>query len=183
MFLYSRRCTTFNNILNIWILLTNKNVPLIYSITFCQQKTKDGAPSASKMQYRFMYLIFAAFHNLSPLHNFVWNKQSQVGTSKEDLDQGMAVKGFMQCSHWMLISALLFFISIILHEKQERFWTLVANQDADRQQVLKIFWEIFFADLNVSIICLQVFINLYFLSFWWLWRPRVRYSISIFFGW
>ena len=151
MFLYTWRCITFNSILNISILLANKNFrPLIYSITFCQQKTKDGAPSASKMQYRFIYLTFIAFHNPSPLHNFVWNKQSKVGTSKEDLDQGMVVKGYMPCSQWMLISALFFFIFIILHEKQERFWTLVANQDADRQQVLKIFWEIFFADSKFS---------------------------------
>ena len=67
MFLYTWRCTTFN----ISILLTNKNVPLIYSITFCQQKTKDCAPSASKLQFSFLFfLCLPPFITLSPLHNF-----------------------------------------------------------------------------------------------------------------
>ena len=67
MFLYTWRCTTFN----ISILLTNKNVPLIYSITFCQQKTKDCVPSASKLQFSFLFfLCLPPFITLSPLHNF-----------------------------------------------------------------------------------------------------------------
>ena len=71
MFLYTRRCTTFNSIPNISILLTNKNVPLIYSITFCQQKTKDCVPSASKLQFSFLFfLCLPPFITLSPLHNF-----------------------------------------------------------------------------------------------------------------
>ena len=37
--------TTFNSISIILILLTNKNVALIYSVTICEQKTKDCAPS------------------------------------------------------------------------------------------------------------------------------------------
>ena len=130
MFLYTWRCTTFNSIPNISILLTNKNVPLIYSITFCKRKTKElctvSFQTADFFSFFFFFLfffMFAAFHNPSPLHNFVWNKQRRrkVCSSKKDLDQGMAVQGFMQCSHWMFISALFFFFSIILHEKQERF--------------------------------------------------------------
>ena len=71
MFLYTRRCTTINSIPNISILLTNKNVPLIYSITFCQQKTKDCVPSASKLQFSFLFfLCLPPFITLSPLHNF-----------------------------------------------------------------------------------------------------------------
>ena len=71
MFLYTWRCTTFNSIPNISILLTNKNVPLIYSITFCQQKTKDCVPSASKLQFSFLFfLCLPRFITPSPLHNF-----------------------------------------------------------------------------------------------------------------
>ena len=44
-FFWTCRCTTFNSIPNILILLINKHVPLIYSLTICQQKTKDCAPS------------------------------------------------------------------------------------------------------------------------------------------
>jgi len=156
MFLYTWRCTTFNSIPNISILLTNKNVPLIYSITFCQQKTKDCAPSASKLQFSFLFFLsLPPFITPSPLHNFFWNKQRrrQVRTSKKDLDQGMAVQGRIHAVFAFNVyrCSWFFFISIILHDKQERLWTLVAYQDVDRQQALKIFWEFFFADLKVTI--------------------------------
>ena len=71
MFLYTWRRTTFNSIPNISILVTNKNVPLIYSITFCQQKTKDCVPSASKLQFYFLFFVcLPPFITLSSLHNF-----------------------------------------------------------------------------------------------------------------
>ena len=40
-------CTTYNSVPIILILLTNKNVALIYSVTICEQRTKDCAPSGS----------------------------------------------------------------------------------------------------------------------------------------
>ena len=48
-------CTTFNNIPIILNSLTNRNIALIYSITICEQKTKDCAWSRSfqhKRQHR-----------------------------------------------------------------------------------------------------------------------------------
>ena len=39
----------FKSIRFILIVLTNKNVALIYSITICQQETEDCALSASKV--------------------------------------------------------------------------------------------------------------------------------------
>ena len=69
MFLWTWRCTKFNSIPSILILPTNKNIPLIYSVTICQQKTKDCAPSRSfqhKLQYLCFYM-FLVFHNQSPL--------------------------------------------------------------------------------------------------------------------
>ena len=69
MFLYTWRYTMFKSIPNILIVLTNKNVPLVYSITICQQNkglctdrklpTKTAAPL-------FLYLLPATFHKQSP---------------------------------------------------------------------------------------------------------------------
>ena len=48
IFLWTWWCTKrFNNIPIILILLTNKNVALIYSVTCCEQKTKDCAHEES----------------------------------------------------------------------------------------------------------------------------------------
>ena len=63
------------NIPSILIILTNKNVPLIYSITICQQKTKDCVPPGS-FQYGteeqlFLYLMTVVFHNQSSLITMV----------------------------------------------------------------------------------------------------------------
>lgn len=53
------------------VLLTNKNVALIYSVTICEQKSKDCAPSGSLQHITaaplFLYLIFAALHDKSPI--------------------------------------------------------------------------------------------------------------------
>ena len=80
MFLWTWRCTTFNSTPSILILLTNKIIPLIYSITICQQKTKDCAPSGSfqhKLLHRFfLYFMFVVFYNQSPL--ITMSKRSQV---------------------------------------------------------------------------------------------------------
>ena len=72
MFLWTWKCTMLKRIPIILIVLTNKNVALIYSITICQKKTKDCAPSGSlqhKLQQAllFLSLMFAALHNQSPL--------------------------------------------------------------------------------------------------------------------
>jgi len=71
MFLWTWGCTTFNSIPRILILLTNKYMPLIYSVTICQQKTKDWAPIGSFQHNTaaplFLYLMFVVFHNQSPL--------------------------------------------------------------------------------------------------------------------
>ena len=154
MFLYTWRCTTFNSIPNISILLTNKNVPLIYSITFCQQKTKDCVPSASKLQFSFLFfLCLPRFITPSPLHNFSF--EIKIGDVKSVLQKRTWIREWLFKDSWVNVyrCSWFFFISIILHDKQERFWTLVANQlqDVDRQQALKMFWEIFFADLKVTI--------------------------------
>ena len=57
MFLWTWRCTTFNSIPSILILLTTKHVPLIYCVTFHQQKTKDCAPSGS-FQHNLQHRCF-----------------------------------------------------------------------------------------------------------------------------
>ena len=61
MFLWIWRCTTFNSIPIILILLRNKNVALLYSVTICKQETKDCTPSGSfqhKLQYHCFFLFF-----------------------------------------------------------------------------------------------------------------------------
>ena len=72
IFLWTWKYTTFKSIPVILIVLTNKNVALIYSVTICQEKTKDCALSGCfqhKLQHckLFLWLMFAAFHNKSPL--------------------------------------------------------------------------------------------------------------------
>ena len=61
MFLYTWRCTTFNSIPNISILLTNKNVPLIYSITFCKRKTKELCTVSFQTADFFSFFSFFFF--------------------------------------------------------------------------------------------------------------------------
>ena len=75
MFLWTWKGTTCKRIPIILIVLTNKNFALIYSLTICQQKTKDCALSGyfqHKLQHCcFLSLMFAAFHNQSPLITMV----------------------------------------------------------------------------------------------------------------
>ena len=63
--------TTFNSIPIILNLLTNRNMASIYSVSICEQKTKDCAWSGSfqhKLQHLlFSTLMFAGFHNQPPL--------------------------------------------------------------------------------------------------------------------
>ena len=54
MFLWTLRCTTFNSIPIILILLTNKNVAFIHYITICDTAV-------------VLFLTLAGFHNQSPL--------------------------------------------------------------------------------------------------------------------
>ena len=66
MFLWTWRCTKVNSIPIILIcLLTNENMPLIYSVTIYQQKTKDCEPSRSfqhKLQLRcFIFWFLLSF--------------------------------------------------------------------------------------------------------------------------
>ena len=58
MFLYTWRCTRFNSIPNILIILTDKNVALIYSVTICQKKTKLCAQSES-FQHKLWESLFS----------------------------------------------------------------------------------------------------------------------------
>ena len=51
------RCTTYNSVPIILILLTNKNVALIYSVTICEQTTKDCAPLGS-FQHKVKHCCF-----------------------------------------------------------------------------------------------------------------------------
>ena len=78
-------CTKFNRIPSVLILLTNENVLLIYSVTICQQKTKDFAPSRSFQHKRhcvFMFnLMVVAFHNQSPLITMVFLDSLRVLSS------------------------------------------------------------------------------------------------------
>ena len=61
----------FNSIPIILNLLTNRNMASIYSVSICEQKTKDCAWSGSfqhKLQHLlFSTLMFAGFHNQPPL--------------------------------------------------------------------------------------------------------------------
>ena len=56
MFLWTLRCTTFNSISIILILLTNKNVAFIHYVTICDHSTAV-----------VLFLTLAGFHNQSPL--------------------------------------------------------------------------------------------------------------------
>ena len=64
-------CTTFNSIPFILKLLTNRNIASIFSVSICEQETKDCARSGSfehKLQHLlFSTLMFAGFHNQPPL--------------------------------------------------------------------------------------------------------------------
>ena len=51
------RCTTYNSVPIILILLNNKNVALINSVTICEQRTKDCAPSGS-FQHKVKHCCF-----------------------------------------------------------------------------------------------------------------------------
>ena len=63
------------NIPSILIILTNKNVPLIHSVTICQQKAKDCVPSGSFQHSTeaqlFLYLMSVVCHNQSSLKTMV----------------------------------------------------------------------------------------------------------------
>ena len=64
-------CTTFNSIPVILNLLTNRNIALIYSVTICEQTTKDCEQSGS-FQHKLLStvvfnFVFVGFHNQSPL--------------------------------------------------------------------------------------------------------------------
>ena len=64
-------CTTYNSVPIILILLTNKNVALIYSVTICEQRTKDCAPSGSfqhKVKHCCFYLRCLPSFITSPLY-------------------------------------------------------------------------------------------------------------------
>ena len=71
------------------ILLTNENVLLIYSVTICQQKTKNFAPSRSFQHKRhcvFIFnLLFVVFHNQSPLITVVFLHSLRVSSCLLDL--------------------------------------------------------------------------------------------------
>ena len=70
MFLWTWKCTTFKRIPIILIVLTNKNVALIYSVTICQQKTKDCALSRCfehKLQHCCFYHWCLLLFITSPL--------------------------------------------------------------------------------------------------------------------
>ena len=59
MILWTWRYTTFKGIPIFFILLTNKNVSSVHSVTICEEKTMDCAPSGSfqhKLQQRCFYL-------------------------------------------------------------------------------------------------------------------------------
>ena len=74
MFLWTWRYTTFTSIpivLVILILLINKNVALIYSATICEQQQK-GLCIVREFPIMFLSLMFAAFHNQSPLLSMLW---------------------------------------------------------------------------------------------------------------
>ena len=64
MFLWTWKCSTFKRIPIILIVLTNKNVALIYSVTICQQKTKDCALSRY-FQHKLRHCCF--YHWCLPL--------------------------------------------------------------------------------------------------------------------
>ena len=66
----AQRPIAFLSLLN---LLTNRNIAFIYSVTICELKTKDctDGQEASNINYGaaplFSTLMFAGFHNQSPL--------------------------------------------------------------------------------------------------------------------
>ena len=148
MFFYTWRCTTFNSIPNISILLTNKNVPLIYSITFCQQKTKDCVPSASKLQFSFLFfLCLPPFITLSPLHNFSF--EIKIGDVKSVRQKRTWIREWLfkdscsVCIQCLSLLVILLYFHNIARQARKVLNFGSYNQDVDRQQALKMFWEIF----------------------------------------
>ena len=61
--------------LSFWSLLTTRNIALIYSVTICEQKTEDcarwGRILTQTIASLFSTLMFAGFHNQSPLLTMV----------------------------------------------------------------------------------------------------------------
>ena len=120
MFLYTWRCTTFN----ISILLTNKNIPLIYSTTFCQRKTKDCAPSVSKLQFSFLF--FLCLPPFITLLLYITLFEINRGDVKSVRQKRTWIREWLfkdSCSVRIECLSLLYssLFSTILHEKQERF--------------------------------------------------------------
>ena len=65
MFLWTLRCTTFNSIPIILILLTNKNVAFIHYVTICG--LAPGFSNINCSTADVFFLTLAGFHNQSPL--------------------------------------------------------------------------------------------------------------------
>ena len=106
LFLWTWKCTTFKRIPIIFIVLTNKNVALIYSVTICQQKTKDCALSGCfqhKRQYCCFYhwclplFITSLLYQLCPEWKFLG------GRKKVDKRQKGDSKMLMHSVGWSLI--------------------------------------------------------------------------------
>ena len=63
------RYTTYNSVPIILILLANNNVASIYSVTICEQKTKDCAPLGS-LQHKLQHRCSPSFIKKSSLLRF-----------------------------------------------------------------------------------------------------------------
>ena len=77
------------------LLRTNRNIALIYSVAIWEQKTKDcalhGHQGASNINYSTVVsaLMFAGFHNQSPLLTMVWGKLKCVLQWNLDITKGL----------------------------------------------------------------------------------------------
>ena len=125
----------FNSIPIILNLLTNRNMASIYSVSICEQKTKDCAWSGSfqhKLQHLlFSTLMFAGFHNqpplltmLTPLFSRAVAGSEIVGSAEsrkhenENKTGGRAAFLIPLQPHFpQTASSHLFFFTKLLHEK------------------------------------------------------------------
>ena len=90
MFLWTLKCRTFESSPIILIVLTNKNVVLVYfvMITICQKKTKDCAPSGSfqnKLRHRCFYNWCLPLFITSPLSSDGHDFSNEYFPVKRDL--------------------------------------------------------------------------------------------------
>ena len=92
------RCKTYNSVPIILVLLTNKNVALIYYVTICEKRTKDCAPSGS-FQHNLQHHCFQLWY----LPGFLTSSSAMVRLSTRDASKSSPnyhLYPYYMCSVW-----------------------------------------------------------------------------------